>query len=858
MKVSAHLRSLLHGALLALTVALTACRGDLLADDASSADYGRLEAQKNAMLTRTVPPNANFAENTRYRLWAYDGEGTYLFDRDLSPKRPGIPARETHGHYIGMDVDNAQRLRTRFTVLGFTDCLPTEATDFSAETGELMPDGTLEAPTYPIRYDASIAEGFRDYMRGELHYDRAAGQTSPIVEFVHILSRVRVQVIQEGTEDTDQDGKLDGIFGLRLYSAELTDMYSESTYDVRHDTHNYGDAPQVADRELKNVGEGVDIIPAEATDAPFSESYIIPTARPKGSQSEGDGPQDPDAENATDAPTMHTLRLVIGGTDAPTFSDQTAPGYTDRYVVEVPLTDRYRPDDEGNYTEPLEFHANSSYMLRVVFAKDGIVTFSPQVYPWFDGETEDFENGEGYEEQALGNTFLFNNLIWSDRNLGADDYEPRDVSRYEGCTGFYYQYARNIPYYPMVVQDGKLTDQLVDGTLAYPVISRGQNAPPTGISQTSAGNANNTTEELKYITDINHLYEELEAGKSPAYFFYQSGFQQSTLWDNPLTQPVPPGWRIPTLEDLYSIFPSCTYAGNITFQRVVSLRPDGAAGSGNGAAFSHSTTAYRESYEDNEYYKPPRPDAGQPHDLNIIYCNVPTDPEHPNVPSGKDIITTEHSYTGGGPDQTTPDASGNYTPTPAYDPEPGYSSEYLISKRYGDEFSMPAKPLRGGRNYIGVIYGIKKVGTDEAYRMRWRVKNADPENKENRYYLIVERYTAKASDRLSYNKEDANYYRNYDWSRPVAVLYLPLVGMIGDAGWNNGELGNFGTEVLYGTSEAGTPQGTSPRYQTTKMYHLKIHGTNPWNQFLYPSDERRGTGAQLRLVRESTYQSGNQ
>lgn len=821
---------------------MASCQDEDAANGQEGEYSGQLTAHKGEMITRSVPPNSNFPVGTRYRLWAYNNAG-YMFGSDNN----GILASESSGHYIEMSQDYAPLLRTQFEVYGFTDNLSEK------EGGTLEAGGNSNQPTYTITYDENIPEGYLDYMRGYLEYNNADPEkTSPVVEFKHILSRVRVQVIQQnkknesGEDELDQNGNKVGLYNLYVHSASISDMYETEIYEVKSGTFTKADT-EPKERALKIDIQGQEVLPAEASITPFSESYIFPTL-----------------DNEKDK--AKTLKLKISGTDAWRFvqGGSATDNANEQREITIDITDQYAETDNT----PLVFEQNYSYLLRVIFSKDGIVTFTPLAYPWFDGEIN--EEDEPYEEQPLGNTFLFNNLIWSDRNLGADHYEPTDAASYRKTTGFFYQFARNIPYFPMIeeeTEDGskRLVDHLEDLTVVYPVISNsvGRWHKPSGKTTDSskpAGDEQANYNVNTYITELDNIDKEIEDGKKASYNYTQNAFgANASLWENVLTQPATPGWRIPTIDEMLSILPSCTYAGNITFLRSVAYTTDrGYAGTDRASSFSHfSDTPQDGSFEYNEY-----DNQGRAKDLNIIYCNVPTNSDYPNVPIGRTAEYDNKSNTNHLYDGSAPGVANTLSPT--YDPEPGFSSEYLISKRYPDEFARPAKNIEvtvtNKTDYWGVIYGIKKVGTSEAYRMRWSIKNADPTNTENLYYLVIERFTATASDRLSYNKNDANYYRKYDWTRPVAVINIPIVGIIGDAGFNDskdgvanaiqyrGRLGNFGTETLLATTSAGR---SNLYYQ---VYHIKIHGTNRTNQYLFPAEERCGTGAQIRLVRESTYQ----
>lgn len=751
--------------------ALASCQNDELAEPFSgTAD--RLTARKGELLTRSVPPNSHFPDNTRYRLWAYDGNDKYLFGQTN-----GVFGKESVRHYVEMEQQYAKLMRDRFVAYGFTDGVPYE--DASMSENLLPATGTSERPQVMVSYVLSSEKGYPDYLRAHLDYDRKAGKTSSVLEFKHILSRIRVQVIQQGKKD-EATGKSIGLFDLKLHEVAIEGVYDELTYDIRDGKYGQPAAgSQPANRTLNSIPGGKEI---EPTEKDYLESYILPTS---------------DMEQ----PAHLTMKLVISGEHAGKFSNET--NEAGQHIVRVALNNRMKPGENGAYNTPLVFHQNCAYMLRMVFAEDGIILFTPMVYPWFDGETDVWEDGEGFEEQALGNTMLFDNLIWSDRNLGAEDFFPASKSRYEKCTGFFYQFGRNIPYFPMTNNNGVLTDNLVDGTPVYPVVSH----------------ADGRWHRDDWGTDLNHFIlrpEDINKGiaekKSLGYAVY--GLKDSHLWDNVEDQPVPPGWRLPTQQEFFGIMPTTPHAGNITFLRNLKNGGPGNVGKIDGTDF----------YEDPA--------------VDIIYIHVPNDQNYPNYPSDD-----RYESESGPSNRTVIKQTG--------DPYGNYHSEYLISRRYEDETGRPIHETNnsGKSTLWGTIYGIKKVGTNEAYRMRWRVERA--QEGIDLYYLVIERFTATAMDRLSRHENDPNYYRKFDWTRPVAVLYLPINGIIGDHQWEAGNFQIFGKEVIFATSQ-------EEDYNGFKTFRIKIGGTVRTNQFIFPAVDRKGTGAQIRLVRESTYQPNRQ
>ncbi|MEY8688107.1 hypothetical protein AB9N12_18965 [Bacteroides sp. AN502(2024)] len=99
----------------------------------------------------------------------------------------------------------------------------------------------------------------------------------------------------------------------------------------------------------------------------------------------------------------------------------------------------------------LHFKQNTSYILIIAFKKDAvrIITVIPQVEKLLPGEGTPTDP---WQDQAMGQPQMFDNIVWSDRNLGADHYDATG-SDYEKCVGYFYQAGRNIPYYPFLFEE---------------------------------------------------------------------------------------------------------------------------------------------------------------------------------------------------------------------------------------------------------------------------------------------------------------------------------------------------------------------------------------------------------------------
>lgn len=83
------------------------------------------------------------------------------------------------------------------------------------------------------------------------------------------------------------------------------------------------------------------------------------------------------------------------------------------------------------------------------------IAIAPQVYDWIDEDRTD---------NYLGQPVTFANLMWMDRNLGAKSADCEND--WENCRGYYYQYARNIPY----ILDKEKYDAAANQIPVYPFL----------------------------------------------------------------------------------------------------------------------------------------------------------------------------------------------------------------------------------------------------------------------------------------------------------------------------------------------------------------------------------------------------
>lgn len=213
-------------------------------------------------------------------------------------------------------------------------------------------------------------------------------------------------------------------------------------------------------------------------------------------------------------------------------------------------------DEEGEEDGNFQFEMNHQYTLLITVLKDEVrtIAIAPQVYDWIDKDRED---------NYLGQPVTFANLMWMDRNLGAKSADCEND--WENCRGYYYQYARNIPY----ILDKEKYDAASNKIPVYPflytynqygekVYSVDDVQTTVLTSQTIRGRkkiAVNPGEdgEYRFISDVNN---------GGYWMLDENGQEESFInefWTSSVeNHPCPKGWRLPTKEDFASFMPDIT------------------------------------------------------------------------------------------------------------------------------------------------------------------------------------------------------------------------------------------------------------------------------------------------------------
>lgn len=328
------------------------------------------------------------------------------------------------------------------------------------------------------------------------------------MDFKHAMSKVKFMIVkQDESEDTDK--KLEGV---TLKDITVKRTHQSGTFDIVKGTWHYDNSDGFGERNYFN---GDQSITTTNTEVP-GELLLFPNA---------------DNEEVSISVTLGNLE----GEDK---------------EVEYKLR---KVNEEGNDVGVFQFEVNHQYTLLITVLKDEVrtIAIAPQVYDWIDKNRDD---------NYLGQPVTFANLMWMDRNLGATSADCEN--NWEACRGYYYQYARNIPY----ILDKEKYDAAPNKIPVYPflytynqygekVYSVDDVQTTVLTSQTIRGRkeiAVNPGEdgEYRFISDVN------DGGY---WMLDENGQEESFInefWTSSVeNHPCPKGWRLPTKEDFASFLP---------------------------------------------------------------------------------------------------------------------------------------------------------------------------------------------------------------------------------------------------------------------------------------------------------------
>ena len=334
------------------------------------------------------------------------------------------------------------------------------------------------------------------------------------MNFKHAMSKLKFRIVkQDETEDAEAEKKLEN---ARLTKIQVKGTHGAGTLNIVNGTWTYAeDEEPLPDRTSYANAKGMKVETA-SQEVP-GEMLVFPN----------------------EANEQVTISVTLTG-----IGDSEGEKTVDYRLMEI--------DEEGEEDGNFQFEMNHEYTLLITVLKDEVrtIAIAPQVYDWIDEDRKD---------NYLGQPVTFANLMWMDRNLGATSADCEND--WEACRGYYYQYARNIPYildkekYDKNNRVGQIYQYLYtynrNGERVYCV----DDERPVLTSATIKGRENiavypGDDGEYRFISDVNQRgYWMLDENGQEESFINE--FWTSSVENHP----CPKGWRLPTKEDFASFLP---------------------------------------------------------------------------------------------------------------------------------------------------------------------------------------------------------------------------------------------------------------------------------------------------------------
>ena len=678
--------------------------------------------------------------------------------------------------------------------------------------------------------------------------------TQSIMPFKHCFSKLRFQISQQGDEEhPDADGNPTPNFeNLYVEKIEVTNTYGTGKVYLHDGKVELSGDPCVRNLPFKSGFSGH--VTTKNTDV--GDMIVFPSdGDALTNMADGYDVGLSITVRSTEKKDIENMLVNTGSVDAngnvviKETTDEAGTKWYSGTIKKDKIIDYY---DLTSTDTPLYFKQNTSYMLIITFQKGAvrIITVIPQVEEWLPGEGY---ADDPWQNQALGQPQMFDNIVWSDRNLGAAHYDPTSV-KYEETVGYFYQAGRNIPYYPFnpKAKDGTIKE---DGTPDFGK-KNSQNFP-NADTRWGADGASGSPYKFYPIVDnriINMKNEWImdkystpqmyipESQPTTAYYNFMKSIweegkekeynglsdDQNMNWEIVSNQPVSGNWVVPSSSDFLSVFPSTPHAGNITMKRGGNNNTPMVWGDGDEVQNKTLKTKSETLRVTVPYYVP---GMAEPKDKSQKYLDAWKTLKNYIDKEYTDPGTTHVSeYVKGMPNVNEPDG----------DPNDGYASVYVISRAEGHKYSLSGYVQNESDFTItewGTIYAIKNIYTSRAYRIRWRAcitKQATTTTRNPCIYIEVCRYRCNASDKL-----DEKNYAEYDWDHPAAKIYFPISGL----GDYTGQYINFGTECQYATSDKIKDNKTS-------AVQIKITGNNGANAYIsiVKNVINRNFGMQIRPI----------
>lgn len=495
------LKQLKYGAGILALLGITACtHEDAISVTPSEEQETILSARKSHIITRAGDEVTQFKEGTKYLLYANRGNEWPLYNTEGAEQ-----ANHTIGYGSPLVYDD-----TPISIYGVTYGTA---------------DSPSQAPKNTPLDNPMIKEEVIDNTLCDLMFsNNLIGQTINNgyrleMDFKHAMSKVEFMIVKQD-ESKDDEKKLKDV---KLKRIELTGMRTSGTLDIVNGQWKY--EGNKTSRTYYNNAEGLPI-GTTSTQVSDQEFLIFPNE---------------DETNLEDI----TVKVTLSGIEG---KDVVEEEYTLKESNEENL-----PEEDWSKLPPFKFQKNHRYTLLITVLKDEVrtIAIAPQVYDWIDKNRDD---------NYLGQPVTFANLMWMDRNLGAKSADCEND--WEACRGYYYQYARNIPY----ILDKEMYDANNGAGQIYQYLYTYNQYGQKVYGGVQAGTVLDSVSVRYPNIAVNPgdegIYEFVwdSGGENGCWMLDETENREDEFVNTYWTQssenhPCPKGWRLPTQEDFASFLP---------------------------------------------------------------------------------------------------------------------------------------------------------------------------------------------------------------------------------------------------------------------------------------------------------------
>ena len=384
---------------------------------------------------------------------------------------------------------------------------------------------TTEVPAFPSDGGTTITETVKDdgtlpdLMFSNNLIDQTVSNGYRLeMDFKHAMSKLKFRIVkQDETEDAEAEKKLEN---ATLTKIQVKGTHGTGSLDIVNGKWTY--VEEEVDLSVRTYYDNTTGMKVEtASQEVPGEMLVFPN----------------------EANEQVTISVTLTG-----IGDSEGEKTVDYRLMEI--------DEEGEEDGNFQFEMNHEYTLLITVLKDEVrtIAIAPQVYDWID---------ENRDDNYLGQPVTFANLMWMDRNLGATSADCEND--WEACRGYYYQYARNIPY---ILDKEKYDKYNGVGQIYQYLYTYNQNGERVYCvddehtvvltSATIRGRDKiavypGDDGEYRFISDVN---------QGGYWMLNENGQEESFInefWTSSVeNHPCPKGWRLPTKEDFASFMPDIT------------------------------------------------------------------------------------------------------------------------------------------------------------------------------------------------------------------------------------------------------------------------------------------------------------